>query len=253
MRPWIPVSNERLLQSDGIALAAINAVLERFDQPELRYVAELFMVAEDALLTFPELDHYAARGPAKYWGTLPAAVAVAPSWPAVNGPKVFAYLRPESAHFEFALQCLTELPASVLVFAPGLSDIQSQKFSRPHLHFSTEPVDLTTVAREADGALTYASPAATIAFLMAGKPAVMIPGHLEQYLFAKRVEDMGAGLLVNPEQPPTPLPSMLHRLLNDPGLRANAVAFARKYANFDQHQVMTHIVERVEKIARGTS
>ena len=41
-------------------------------------LGELFQVAEEALLTYPELDHYEARGPAKYWGSLPnAAVGLA--------------------------------------------------------------------------------------------------------------------------------------------------------------------------------
>jgi UDP:flavonoid glycosyltransferase YjiC (YdhE family) len=77
-----------------------------------------------------------------------------------------------------------------------------QRYAAPHLAFSPVPVDLNKVARQADAGLTYASPAATVAFLMAGKPVLMMPGHLEQFLFAKRVEEMGAGLIQNPEQAP---------------------------------------------------
>jgi UDP:flavonoid glycosyltransferase YjiC (YdhE family) len=255
MRPWSPVPSERLAQSDALALGNINAVLESFAKPPLRFLAELFRVAEDSLLTFPELDHYAARGPAKYWGTLPAAVAQAPEWPVVAGPRVFAYLRPESPHFEAALQVLRNFSGSILIFAPGIPEPLLRRYAASHLHFSREPVDLTLVAAQADGAVTYASAAATIAFLMAGKPALMIPGHLEQFLFARRVEEMGAGLLLNPEHPPQALPEMLARVLSDPVLRDNAAAFARKYANFDQTQVMTHVVGRIEEILdrKGTT
>ena len=124
-----------------------------------------------------------------------------------------------------------------------------RRYTAPHVTFSTVPVDLNKVARQADAGLTYASPAATVAFLMAGKPVLMMPGHLEQFLFAKRVEEMGAGLLQNPEQPPQNLAAMLRQVLTDPGIRANAGAFATKYANFDQNAVMTHIVARIEELA----
>ncbi len=249
MRAWSHVSVEHLLAMDRQALASINAVLKSFGRPPLDTVAQLFEVAEDSLLSFPELDHYPARGPARYWGMLPAAVAEDSIWPAVAGPRVFSYLRPETPHLDAALQALDGLQGSVLIYAPGLSAELMQRYAAPHMAFSPVPVDLNKVARQADAGLTYASPAATVAFLMAGKPVLMMPGHLEQFLFARRVEEMGAGLLQNPEQPPQNLAAMLRQVLADRGLRANAAAFAAKYANFDQNAVMAHIVARIEELA----
>jgi UDP:flavonoid glycosyltransferase YjiC (YdhE family) len=249
MRPWSPVSGEYLLATDRLALQSINAVLAGYGRPPLNAIAQLFQVAEDSLLSFPELDHYPARGPARYWGMLPAAVAADSTWPAVPGPRVFSYLRPETPHLEAALQSLHGLSGSVLIYAPGLPAELVQRYSAPHVAFSPAPVDLNKVAHQADAGLTYASPAATVAFLMAGKPVLMIPGHLEQFLFAKRVEEMGAGLIQNPEQAPHNLATMLRQVLAEPGFRANAGAFAAKYANFDQNAVMTHIVARIEELA----
>lgn len=249
MRPWAAVSAEPLLANDRLALANINAVLERYGRTRLDYLAQLFQVTEDSLLSFPELDHYPSRGPARYWGMLPAAVAEDSTWPAVRGPHVFSYLRPETPHVEAALQALRGLPGSVLIYAPGLPAELVQRYAAPHVAFSPVPVDLNKVARQADAGLTYASPAATVAFLMAGKPVLMIPGHLEQFLFARRVEEMGAGLIQNPELPPHDLAAMMRRVLGDPGFRSNAGAFAAKYANFDQNAVMTNIVARIAELA----
>jgi UDP:flavonoid glycosyltransferase YjiC (YdhE family) len=251
MRPWTPVVAEHLVATDQLALASINAVLQRYDRPQLDTLAQLFQVAENSLLSFPELDHYPARGPARYWGMLPAAVAADSAWPAAPGLRVFSYLRPETPHLEAALQALHELPGSVLIYAPGVPTELMQRYAASHLAFSPLPVDLNKVARQADAGLTYASPAATVAFLMAGKPVLMIPGHLEQFLFARRVEEMGAGLIQNPELPPHGLAAMLQRVLREPGVRDNAAAFAAKYANFDQNAVMTHIVARVEELAEA--
>jgi UDP:flavonoid glycosyltransferase YjiC (YdhE family) len=253
MRPWVAVPPQQLVEIDRIAVTTINAVLDRLAQPKLQHVAELFLVEEPTLLIFPELDHYPNRGDAKYWGTLPAAVANPPQWPDATGRRIFAYLRPESAHFDPALQALYASNTTVLIYAPGLPEPLRQHYTRPGLHFASAPVDLNLVSQQADMALTYASPAATIAFLLAGKPVVMIPGHLEQFLFAKRVEEMGAGVILNPEQPASPLPHYLARVLNEPRFRDSAAAFARKYARFNQNEVMTNIVRRIEAIACSTA
>jgi UDP:flavonoid glycosyltransferase YjiC (YdhE family) len=249
MRPWTSVPVEHLLATDQLVLHSINAVLEGYGRPRLDYLAQLFQVAEDSLLAFPELDHYPVRGPARYWGMLPAAVADDSTWPAVPGPRVFSYLRPETPHVEAALQALHALAGSILIYAPDLSTELVQRYAAPHIAFSPAPVDLNKVAGQADAGVTYASPAATVAFLMAGKPVLMIPGHLEQFLFAKRVEEMGAGLIQNPEQAPHNLASMLQQVLADSSFRANARAFAAKYANFDQNAVMIHIVARIEELS----
>lgn len=249
MRPWVTVPAERLLERDQQVLASINVVLERYDRKALNTLAQLFEVAEGSLLSFPELDHYPQRGPSRYWGMLPAAVAADSAWPNVAGPRVFSYLRPETPHLEVALRTLHGLSGSILIYAPGISSELEQRYAAPHLAFSPQPVDLNKVAHQADAGLTYASPAATVAFLMAGKPVLMIPGHLEQFLFARRVEEMGAGLIQNPEHSPHPLATMLNQVLTNPGFRANAEAFAKKYANFDQNAVMTHIVARIEELA----
>lgn len=253
MRPWSPVPAEHLLAMDRLALHNINVVLRHYGKSSLDYLAQLFQVAEESLLSFPELDHYPARGPARYWGMLPAAVAADTTWPAALGLRVFSYLRPETPHLEAALQALLGLSGSVLIYAPGLPAEMMRRYTAAHVAFSPVPVDLNKVAREADAGLTYASSAATVAFLMAGKPVMMIPCHLEQFLFAKRVEEMGAGLIQNPEQAPHNLAAMLRQVMTDPGFRENAGAFAAKYVNFDQNAVMTNIVARIEELADATT
>ena len=248
MRPWTPTANQQLLACDWLALASINAILDRYDRPQLGYLAQLFQVAEDSLLSFPELDHYRMRGPARYWGMLPAAIAGASDWPAAPGPKVFSYLRPETPYVEIALQTLRDLHGSILIYAPGVPPEMVMRYAAAHMRFSPAPVDLKVVAGQADVALTYASPATTAAFLLAGKPVMMLPGHLEQFLFAKRVEELGAGLVQNPEEAPNQMVAMFHRVLNEPKFRSCAEAFAKKYANFDQSAVLANIVARIEEL-----
>jgi UDP:flavonoid glycosyltransferase YjiC (YdhE family) len=254
MRPWSPLPEQTISQLDLSALFAVNAVLARFSCAQLQHLADLFNVAEEALVTFPELDHYADRGPARYWGSLPSAGAGrSATWPVGRSPRLFAYLRPESPHHEAVLSALQALGHAAVIYFPNMPPDLAMRYAAPHLVFLDHPADIEQMTREADIAITYASLATTTAFLLAGKPLLMLPGHLEQFLVARRVEEMGAGRLVNPEQPPGDLRGVLVDLISNPSWRANAGAFAAKYAAFDQRAVTGNLVRRINEILDGTT
>ena len=235
------------------ALASINAVLGHFDQAPLNAMANLFDVAEDTLLGFPELDHYADRGPARYWGNLPdAGIGDAPAWPKLPGKRIFAYLRSGPTHHEAALAALHALGLPSVVFFPDAPAALLARYAAPHLAFSATPLDLARTSSEADAAVLYAAMSTMTSFLLRGKPVLMLPGHLEQFLLARRVEEMGAGLLMNPEQPPVDLEHKLRRILFEPDFALNAQAFARKYSNFPQDAVIAHLIRCIEEIAGTT-
>jgi len=252
MRPWAPVPDQTISQLDLAALFAVNHVLARYGCAQLQHLADLFDVAEEALVTFPELDHYADRGPARYWGSLPSAGGGNTiAWPAARTPRLFAYLRQESPHHEAVLAALLALGHSTAIYFPNLPPALKTRFAASHLNFLDHPADMEQMTREADLAVTYASLATTTAFLLAGKPLLMLPGHLEQFLVARRVEEMGAGRLVNPEQPPGDLRAVLADLIDNPSWRANAQAFAAKYAAFDQPAVIGNLVRRITEMIDG--
>lgn len=249
MRPWQTMPASQFAAIEQPALASINAVLARFDQPPIAGVAQLFDVAEDTLLGFPELDHYPNRGPARYWGNLPDAGVGAPApWPDTPGQRIFAYLRNETCHHETALRALQALGQPTVVFFPDAPAALMSRFAAPHLVFTQAPVDLNRTGQEAAAAITYGSLSTTTRFLLAGKPVVLLPSHLEQFLMARRVEEMGGGLLVNPEKPADDLLQKLQRVLFDPFFTANAQAFARKYAAFPQEVVINNLVRRIEEL-----
>ena len=254
LRPWLALPPGQLDALENETLASINTVLERFGQPPFDAVAQLFDVAEDTLLGFPELDHYANRGPARYWGNLPdAGVGDAPAWPALPGKRIFGYLRSGTRHHEAALAALYALGQPTVVFFPDAPPTLLERYAAPHLVFSAKPLDLAQTAREADAAINAANMSTVTSFLLKGKPVLLLPGHLEQFLLARRVEEMGAGLMGNPEQPPVDLELKLRRILLEPDFTLNAQAFARKYANFPQDTVIAHLVSRIEEIATGAS
>lgn len=249
MRPWAALPQQTVRQLDLGALATINAVLARYGCQPMKHLADLFDVTEEALVTFPELDHYPNRGPARYWGSLPSAGAGKPvEWPAGGSKRIFAYLRPESPHHEAVLAALLALGHAAVIYFPNLPPALAARFAAPHLSFLDQPADIGQMTREADLAITYASLATTTAFLLAGKPLLLLPFHLEQFMLARRVEEMGAGCMVNPEQPPGDLRAMLADLLANPSWCGNARAFAAKYAAFDQQAVIGNLVRRISEM-----
>ena len=251
MRDWQPVPVPRLLTLEKLACDNINRVLAHFQQPGIDGICRLFEVTEDTLLGFPELDHYPNRGTARYWGNLPdAGIGVPPNWPQVPGKKLFAYLRRECRHGEAVLAALRELGQPTLVFFPDAPEDFPQRFAATHLAFSRVPLDLAAVAHEADLAITYASLSTTTRFLLTGCPVLLLPWHLEQFMLARRVTTMGAGLVVDPDRPVVDLPDVLRRLLDTDDFAAHAQAFARKYAAFSQEVVVANLVRRIEEICQ---
>lgn len=251
LRPWAPMPSQALAEVEAPVLAAINAVLGRLGAPPMAALHELFAVAETALLGFPEFDHYPERGAHAYWGHIGSAGnGILPDWPKLAGKRIFAYLRPNTAHLQPTLQALADCGQPVLLYCPGLpSEVAAQLAKIPNFRLSARPLDIGRVADEADLLVTYAAYATTVAFIQHGKPVLLLPTHLEQYLFARRVEASGLGLAINPERPPTDLPARLRQLLDDPAWTRRTREFRDRYAAFTQDHVVGNVCRRLTEIA----
>ncbi len=249
MRPWSPVSPGLLRQLDDHVCQSINQVLQRHGCQPLTCCAELFQVEETTLLGFPELDHYPDRGPARYWGSLSdIGEGACYDWPKPTASgRIFAYLRKATPVNLGVLKALKSMNRQSLAYFAESSPEQRRSLQGGGLAFSEEPVDIRQMLRDVDFGIVNGSLTIT-AFLRSGKPLLMLPQHLEQFLIARRVEALGAGLLINPEQPQTDPAPLIDALLNEPGYRSNAEAFAKRYAAFDQQSVAQNLLKRVEEL-----
>lgn len=248
-RTWQRVRPEVLLANDEAALKSINWVLGELGCPTLTRLADQFDIAEPALLTFPELDHYAQRGPARYWGITPPSSGGAPLWPKASGPKVFAYVRPAGKHYGEVFDALKQLDASVLVVTPGASSELRERVQSPNLGYAEGGVNLRLAAQEAAlGVLWGGGGNTALAFLLAGKPVVILPNQIEPYLQGLRVQQMGAGLVADLDNAQEPLFVLLTRALNDPGLRTRAAEFASRYQETAGEPQLQRMVARLEEL-----
>lgn len=250
MRAWLNVPRNRLENSDALVLDNMNKVLATHKIKPLASVSELFGIEENFISTFAEMDHYPQREPARYWGACwNMEMGQEVAWPNGEGKRVFVYLNPQSRDFAKVLEAIAALGQRAIVCAPGISDNQRRLYENPRIIVSAKPFRLDRLLADCDLAIGYAGHAMTAGMLMAGVPLLLLPGHLEQFLLAARVEAMGAGIAVNPESPPPDFVEVIRRMLDAPGYREMACLFAKKYAGFSQDEQQENIVARIEEIA----
>lgn len=111
-------------------------------------------------------------------------------------------------------------------------------------------LDSETFIHGADVAITYGSHGLTAGFLRAGKPLLVLPAQLEQYLLAKRVEALGAGSLLNPNDSASNVEDLIHGLAQGGRYAAAAKAFANASGGIDQNAVIESIVNRVLQLIK---
>lgn len=256
LRPWENPDTAARTRSEEIASASLQRVAESIGRRGPDTVAELLSVDETTVLGFPEIDHYPSRprssAVARYWGVIgDAGLGESPDWPAVAGRRLFVYVRPACPHLDALFAALGELGQPTILYCPGITAAQRNALhAHSHLRVATAPLDLSRVFAEADAAITNGSFSSSTGFLLAGKPVLVLPTQLEQFLYGRQLEQHGLGLLCASEQVPADLIGRIYRLATDPALRANVAEFAVRYAGFDQSQVVSNIARRVIALGR---
>jgi UDP:flavonoid glycosyltransferase YjiC (YdhE family) len=252
MRPRLQIPLTRLVNSEQAVLETVNRVLNALGMPRFDNLAQLFAVDENFLMTPQELDHYKNRHNAHYYGTvLSAQGGTTPPWPAAPGPRVFVYLKAPHKHLEQLLTQLRSSSYAVLAHIPGLSAAQRQALQTPNFHLSPQPVDMRYACQNAAAVICQGGFGTLQDALLAGLPTLLLPVHLEQFLTAMNVEEMGAGLAVSPEDPGVDSIHLLNQLLDNPAYGERARAYAEKYADQSQEKIITAVAGRCAELLAG--
>ncbi|MBL8532723.1 MAG: hypothetical protein JNL33_02610 [Betaproteobacteria bacterium] len=256
-RVWDPIEPARVAQSEARALATANAVLGSLAAPALERLGDLLVVDENFLLTWREVDHYASRSAdpsVRYSGPLPTAGhGVDPAWPAGEGPRVFAYLKGEYGAIEPLVAALSKAPWRTCAFIPGLSPELARRHASNRLALSGSPVNMARVCAEADAVLCNAGSGTVCTVLRAGLPVVMLPMHAEQLLFARRVAETGAGLVLTEVEARQKGAAMVKRVLHEPGYREAARRLSERYAAEGERDIAREVADRCVALAAATA
>jgi UDP:flavonoid glycosyltransferase YjiC (YdhE family) len=253
LRLWVPAPRARLQAADCRVLNAINQALAAFGAKPVATIGDLF-AARTMLLTYPELDIYPERGPADYYGITDSAEGrEVPAWPRGDGPRVFVYLY----HYYQGLAPLAEALASgrcpTLALCRGIDPRLKEKHKTNSVYFSDEPMSVSRLLPQADIVVCHGSHQMTAQALLAGKPLLLLPTQLEQFLIMRRLVRYGAGLGISPDAPGADYASALRALSEKPKYAARAREFRDRYAGHSRAAALATMLGRIESALRPGS
>ena len=248
LRPWNDADAAAFTRDESRVLDIVNAALGVLGAPSLDYVAQLYGSNGQALFTCKELDIYAAeRQSAEYLGPLLyMGGGKRPEWPPGIGRRIFAYIRPFETQ-PALLETLRQSGQPTLIHAPHIAPALLERYAGGNLLFSAEPLDIAAVARECDLAILHGGHGILALMLLAGKPLLILPLHLEMLLNASCVLKLGAGLAA-PQLRPEGIRHKLGLLLEEPTFGDAARRFAERYAGLDVENVAAAFVPRVAQM-----
>jgi len=253
LRHWEPTPRARLETADRRVLDVINTVLSGYGAPLLSTIGELF-AGRLMLLTYPELDIYPERGPSDYYGITDSGEGKAvPDWPEGSGPRLFAYLYSYFKGLDPLLAAIAARKQAALVFCRGMDAKLQEKYRGSSIRFPAEAMSVSRMLPGADAVVCHASHQMTAQALLAGKPVLLLPTQLEQFLIMRRLVRYGAGLGIAPEVPDADYAAALKALAENPGYAEKARDFAGRYAGHSRDAALATMIERIEGVLPRSS
>lgn len=249
LRFWEPLPEAVLQAAEQRVLANLNAALADLGEAGMERLEQLFAADAQFLLSFAEIDHYVARPPAEYLGVpLSAGYGDAPPWPSPSAqPRLLVYLAAAPGVQTF-LHLLGRGAYPALVYAPRLPPAVRQACTNANVRVLDAPLDVAAAAAQCTLAVTNANFATSTAVLLQGKPLLLFPGTVEQEIFARRIERLGAAL-IGSRGTEEVLAGCLDRLLGETAYARTAAEFARCHAGFDPAVLRERMADTVEALA----
>jgi UDP:flavonoid glycosyltransferase YjiC (YdhE family) len=243
-----PVDPARLAQADAEALAQANTALATVGAAPLLQLADAFATDEDFLCTFPELDHYGTRPTSGYWGPrLRADLGNPMDWPEGGGKRVLVYVHSTLPQLDALIDDLAASPHRVIAYIPGLDAARRARLAGRGRVVIDRPVRLDIVLPRCDLLVCHGGEIAGGA-IASGVPTLLFPTHYEQYLLARRLEQLGAGGWSPPTANAASVHAGVRALTEDPRYLAAARAFAQRYRAWSPQEQRRRVVTRIEEL-----
>lgn len=232
-----------LLKNEAAVLKELNHALALLKLKPFALLQDIFRSSTPALFTYSPLDHYEVPRTETFRGLPDYSYGSPPRWPDGRGPKVFAYLSPNTS-LPVVLKALKQSRARVLVRMPGVLPDAAAEVLRPGLSIAADPVHFRAAAESCDAFVNYGAHSTVAEFLLAGKPGILVPDLHERALTARRAAGMGAALGVRATSVP-PLRRALDQVIEDPAARRAAAAFAAGYDRQNRGDILPGLVSEV--------
>ncbi len=252
--PWLVSDENFLINIELDVVAVINKVLKHFAVPEIKYLHELFNVDENFLCTFPELDHYDKRSLDGYWGPIfndksGASISdMSGVWSVARKKKVFVYTKKEYRFINELLVSLKNINADFLVHCAGFNTEDAARYECDNIIFSIEPVQMKSIASQADLVVCHAGHGTIASSLLMGIPLLLMPNQLEQTLLAIKTNAFKLSRYISMEDNKPNFASFIGSLLADKAYKKQSLSFAEQYRGFSQDEQLEEVVFACEEL-----
>lgn len=180
----------------------INKVCIEFSIPCINNLADLLSDFDQCVFqTYSELDHYGYRSheqrdKTKYVGTVVPEFTEPAIFPHFRGPKIYCHVK-GTVETPVLLKTLQAIECSAIVLADGIPSAIINAHKSRHILYVDKPVNMQDVLSQSTFAILNGGINSVSLFMKAGIPVALFPLHIEQFLMAKRVEALNAGLQLN--------------------------------------------------------
>ncbi|WLQ11597.1 glycosyltransferase [Hahella aquimaris] len=213
----------------------INRVLSRLKMATLESLDELFRVKGTLLTTLPEIDVYQRRVDGDYLGPLSMTLGESEiRWTEHDKPKVLAYVKPDSMFFEALMLMLSRSGCNVIAYVPKSDKrVAASEYVSDTMKVFSSPVDVVSLIEGADIVVHHGGNGLLCQTLLKGKPQLLAPNHQEQQLNAFKLQDLGAGSVVE-NADLEECEESFKRLLADVSYSESAQGIASRYSFITQ-------------------
>ncbi|WP_415881916.1 glycosyltransferase [Neptuniibacter sp. QD34_54] len=227
-----------------------NFICAELDYPRVKFLSDLYQNDLSLITTLPELDQY-KRNPEKSLyldlDNKSETNAYLP-WRNLNGKRIFAYLRIGQSGVIETLEALAEIRQDVVCYCADAPARLVETYRRKGLQMSVEPLDTQQQLNSADLVISHAGKGLISESLIAGKPLMLLPTHMEQRMNASKVKALGAGLSAGGNFSPQIIKKMIKRLLDEKEYTLNAQKVAARYEGEQQLSSPDQMIERIVEL-----
>lgn len=207
------------LESTAI-LDAVARVQRYRNRPVPPTLPSILKGSRHLVCSLAELDPYLQLRQSAPCGP-PILVDSASSHPASKD--LFAYLAGESPWCLAIARALKETGLSGFVYARNLPADLNKILEGSALQLLSSPTSISKMLQKSSIVLHHGGMGLAEEALIAGRPQIVLPLYLEQYLTAKRIESAGVGTVVPTGSTAATMVEQFRRTATDPRYRAIAV------------------------------
>ena len=237
------VSTMQLSYFEEQLIDCINKIFAKISVSKINNISNLFNYCTKIISTFPELDH-CIRENEDYWGTKPFPTNSNGSeigWQLSScNKKVFIYLD-TNTDITHLLKAVRKTGYSIHVFVSEMK-FRYGRYNKDNVHISSDFKGIYQRIVEADLLVCNGAHDMVCLALQLGKPLLLLPEKFEQFITARNILKIGAGIMCNFNDTEA-FVSNLDNALNISEMKEKAAEFAFKYKDFENEYFMRRFFE----------